>query len=63
MGWIMTLKQRDIESVMWVDTGSEIMVNYPIFTIYLYLWHATILILSAVEGLNGFKKLNIKDID
>ena len=27
------------------------------------LWHATILILSAVEGLNGFKKLNIKDID
>ena len=59
----MTLKQRDIESVIWVDTGSEIMVNYPIFTIYLYLWHATILILSAVEGLNGFKKLNIKDID
>ena len=62
MGWIMTLKQRDIESVMWVDTGSEIMLDYPIFTIYLYLWHATILILSAVEGLNGFKKLNIKDI-
>ena len=27
------------------------------------LRHAAILILSAVEGLNGLKKLNIKDID
>ena len=35
-------------------------INYPIFTIYLYLWHATILILSAVEGLNGFKKTQYK---
>ena len=33
-------------------------INNPIFTIFIVC--ATIL--SAVEGLNGFKKLNIKDI-
>lgn len=37
-------------------------VNNSIFTILSLLWCTTILILSAVEGLNGFKKLNIKDI-
>ena len=61
MGWLTKLKQRDIELLV----GRRLIlnnINDPIFTIYLYLWHATILILSAVEGLNGFKKLNIKDI-
>ena len=34
-------------------------INDPIFTIFI----VCAAILSAVEGLNGFKKLNIKDID
>ena len=29
---------------------------------FIFIVCATILILSAVEGINGFKKLNIKDI-
>ena len=62
MGWLTKLKTEGYRISCVGCADSEIMLNYPIFTIYLYLWHATILILSAVEGLNGFKKLNIKDI-
>ena len=59
MGCLMRLKTEGYRIELLV--GCRLIpnnINDPIFTIFIIC--ATIL--SAVEGLNGFKKLNIKDI-
>ena len=55
----MTLKQKDIELVIWVNTNPN-NIN-PIFTIYLYYVHNNIDNISR-RRIKRFKKLNIKDI-
>ena len=56
MGWVMKLKTEGYRISMYGLILVPNNVNNPIFTILSLLWHATILILSAVEGLNGFIK-------
>ena len=52
----------DIELVIWVKLiPNNIIILY--LHDFIFIMCTIILILSAVEGLNGFKKLNIKDID
>ena len=61
-GLINDIKQMDIELVIWVKLiPNNIIILY--LHDFIFIMCTIILILSAVEGLNGFKKLNIKDID